>query len=101
VGDFNSGIIPSRQFDNDIGKSEFKGVLTLPISVGYFINIYDAYDEPKIVLGVDLKTVYAFSRDIDGYSNDPAIFKTNLGDIYNQANFSIKVLFGPKGLYLR
>lgn len=101
VGDVGSGTFPSRQYDGDIGKSEFKGVLTVPSSIGYFINIYDAYQEPKIVLGFDLKTVYAFSRDIDGYNNDPAKFKSNLGDIYNVANFSIKFLLGPKGLYFR
>lgn len=101
VGEFGSGTFPSRQHANDLGKSKFSGVVSLPMSVGYFINIYDAYQEPKIVIGINYKFVYTFSDDLDGYNDDPAYFSNDLKDIYTTTGISIKYLFGPKGLYYR
>ena len=101
VADFGSGTFPSRQHADDLGKSKFSGVLSLPASIGYFINFYNVYQEPKIVLGVNYKMNFTFSDDIDGYNDDPAIFQNNSNDVYTTVNFSLKYLFGPKGLYYK
>jgi hypothetical protein len=101
VSDFGSGVFPSRENIHDLGKSKFSGVISLPFSIGYFINIYNAYQEPKVVLGVDYKLVYAFSNDLGGYNNDPSYFTHKLDNAYTTFGFSIKYLFGPKGLYYR
>ena len=101
VADFGSGTFPSRQHADDFGKSKFGGVLSLPASVGYFVNFYNVYQEPKVVLGVNYKMNFTFSDDIDGYSDNPANFENNSNDVYNTMSFSLKYLFGPKGLYYK
>jgi hypothetical protein len=101
VADFGSGAFPSRQHANDLGKSKFSGVLSLPLSVGYFVNLYNVYQEPKFVLGINYKTNFTFSDDIDGYNDDPNMFANNSNDVYTTLNFSVKYLFGPKALYYK
>jgi len=101
VADFGSGAFPSRQHANDFGKSKFNGVLFLPASIGYFVNFYNVYEEPKVVLGVNYKMNFTFSDDIDGYSDNPAMFQNNSNDVYNTISFSLKYRFGPKGFYYR
>ncbi|MBU2046261.1 MAG: hypothetical protein KJ712_05985, partial [Bacteroidetes bacterium] len=109
VGDYVSGSNPSdakpyfprRMNANDFGKSKFSGVISLPLSFGYFINIYNSYQEPKVVLGIDYKLVYAFSDDLDGYKNDPSYFSNKSKDVYTTLGLSVKYLFGPQGLYYR
>lgn len=92
---------PRRMHANDLGKSKFSGVVSFPISIGYFVNIYDVYEEPKFVIGVDYKLVFTTSDDIDGYNDDPRFFHNKNKDAYNTFGISIKYLFGPKGLYYR
>nr|MBC7612319.1 hypothetical protein [Pseudopedobacter sp.] len=101
VSDFGSTAFPRRENSHDLGKSKFSGVISLPFSIGYFINIYNSYQEPKVVLGIDYKLVYTLSDDLDGYNNDPSYFSNKLNDAYTSFSFSIKYLFGPKGLYYR
>jgi hypothetical protein len=101
VADFGSGTFPSRQHANDLGKSKFSGVLSLPATIGYFVNFYNVYQEPKIVLGVNYKMNFTFSDDIDGYNDNPAIFQNNSKDVFTTMSFSLKYLFGPKGLYYK
>lgn len=101
VADFGSGTFPSRQHANDLGQSKFSGVLSIPATIGYFINFYNVYQEPKFVLGVNYKMNFTFSDDIDGFNDDPASFENNSNDVYTTIGFSIKYLFGPKGLYYK
>lgn len=101
VADFGSGSFPSRQHANDFGKSKYNGVLSLPLSIGYFVNFYNVYQEPKVVLGINYKMNFTFTDDLDGYSDDPNIFENNSKDVYTTLNLSLKYLFGPKGLYYR
>ena len=101
VADFGSGTIPSRQHPNDLGKSEFSGVVSFPITIGYNLNIYDVYQETKFVIGFNYKMNFTSSDNIDGYSDDPRIFENNSNDVYTSFTVSAKYLFGPKGLYFR
>ena len=101
VADFGSGLFPSRQHANDFGKSKYSGVLSIPASIGYNFNIYDAYQEVKFVVGVNYKMSFTLSDDIDGYNDDPAVFENNSKDAYTTLGISVKYLFGPKGLYFR
>lgn len=91
----------SRQHPNDQGKSEFKNVLALPATIGYNLNIYNGYDEVAFVLGLNYKMVFTFSDDIDGYNDDPTVFANNSKDAYTTLSFSVKYLFGPKGLFYK
>jgi hypothetical protein len=101
VADFGSGLFPSRQHANDFGKSKYSGVISIPASIGYNLNIYDAYQEVKFVVGVNYKMSFTLSDDIDGYNDDPAIFENNSKDAYTTLGVSVKYLFGPRGLYYR
>lgn len=101
VADFGAGTFPSRQHADDLGKSKFSGVLSLPATIGYFVNFYNVYQEPKIVLGVNYKMNFTFSDDIDGYNDNPNIFENNSKDAFTTVSFSLKYLFGPKGLYYK
>lgn len=101
VADFGSGTFPSRQHADDLGKSKFNGVLYLPATIGYFVNFYNDYDEPKIVLGLNYKINFTFSDDIDGFNDDPASFENNSNDVYTIVSFSLKYRFGSKGFYYK
>lgn len=101
VADFGSGTFPSRQHPDDLGRSKYSGVLSLPASIGYFVNFYNVYQEPKFVLGLNYKMNFTFSDDIDGYNDNPVFFENNSKDVYTTVNFSVKYLFGPKGLYYK
>jgi hypothetical protein len=101
VADFGSGLFPSRQHANDFGKSTYSGVVSVPAAIGYNLNIYDAYQEVRLVLGVNYKINFTFSDDIDGYNDNPAMFENNSNDVYTTLGVSIKYLFGPKGLYFK
>ncbi|MBK0383752.1 hypothetical protein I5M32_12355 [Pedobacter sp. SD-b] len=101
VADFGSGTFPSRQHPNDLGKSKFSGVVSFPASIGYNLNIYDAYQETRFVIGFNYKMDFTLSDDIDGYADDPRIFNNKNNDVYTTLGVSVKYLFGPKGLYYR
>lgn len=101
VADFGSSTFPSRQHPNDFGKSEYSGVLAIPAAIGYFVNIYNVYQEPKFVIGANYKMNFTFSDDIDGYNDDPAIFENSSKDVFTTVSFSVKYLFGPRGLYYK
>jgi hypothetical protein len=101
VADFGSGTFPSRQHPNDLGKSEFSGVVAIPITIGYNLNIYDVYQETKFIIGLNYKMNFTSSDDIDGFSDDPRIFDNQNKDVYTSFTVSAKYLFGPKGLYFK
>jgi len=102
VADFGSGLFPSRQHPDDLGKSTFSGVVSLPATIGYNVNIYDAYQETRVVIGFNYKMNFTSSDDIDGYSDDPrAGFNNKNNDVYTSLGVSVKFLFGPKGLYFK
>ena len=101
VGDFGSGTFPSRQHANDFGKSTFGGVISVPASIGYNLNIYDVYQEIRFVVGFNYKINFVISDDIDGYNDDPAMFENNSNDVYTTLGVSVKYLFGPRGLYFK
>jgi hypothetical protein len=92
---------PRRMHPNDLGKSEFSGVIAIPISIGYNVNIYDVYQETKFVIGANYKMNFTTTDDLDGYSDDPRIFDNQNKDVYTSLSISVKYLFGPKGLYFR
>ncbi len=101
VADFGSGAFPSRQHPDDLGKSEFSGVVAIPISIGYNVNIYDVYQETKFVIGANYKMNFTTTDNLDGYSDDPRFFENQNKDVYTSFSISVKYLFGPKGLYFR
>ncbi|MBD3747955.1 MAG: hypothetical protein IE931_00515 [Sphingobacteriales bacterium] len=92
---------PRRMHANDLGKSKFSGVVSFPVSIGYFINIYNVYEEPKFVIGADYKVVLTTSDDIDGFNDNPNFFLNKNKDAFTTFGISIKYLFGPKGLYYK
>lgn len=92
---------PRRMHPNDLGKSEFSGVVSLPLTVGYNFNIYDAYQETRFVVGLSYKMVFTTSDDLDGYADDPNIFANKANDSYTSLRVSLKYLFGPRGLYFK
>ena len=101
VHNFNNpdGKTPSRQHANDIGKSEFKNVSMVPITIGYNFVFYNQYDEQKILLGINYKTVFTSSDDINGFNDNPKIFKNKAKDHYSVFGVSLKYMFGPRSLY--
>lgn len=101
VADFGTGTFPSRQHDDDLGKSKYSGVLSLPATIGYFVNFYNVYQEPRVVLGVNYKMNFTFSDDLDGYNDNPAVFENNSKDVYTTVSVSLKYLFGPRGMYYK
>lgn len=92
---------PRRMHARDLGKSEFSGVVSLPLTVGYNFNIYDAYQETRFVVGLSYKMVFTTSDDLDGYADDPNIFANKANDAYTSFRVSLKYLFGPRGLYFK
>ncbi len=95
---------PRRTHDEDIGKSKFSSVISLPISVGYNLNIYNAYQEVKFVVGFKYKMVFTTSDDLDGFADDPntaSNFQNNAKDAYTTFGVSLKYLFGPTSLYFK
>lgn len=92
---------PRRTHINDRGKSKFSSVVALPISIGYNLNIYNAYQEVKFVVGFQYKMVFTTSDDIDGFADDPQFFQNNSKDSYTTMGVSLKYLFGPKSLYFK
>lgn len=93
---------PRRTHIDDLGKSKFSGVVSLPITIGYDVNIYNAFQEVKFVVGFKYKMVFTTSDDLDGFADDPnAGYQNNAKDAYTTLNVSLKYLFGPKGLYFK
>lgn len=89
----------SRQHGDDIGKSKFDNVFSIPASIGYNFNIYNGYDEVFLQLGVNYKAVFTFSDDIDGYNDNFPSNKSN--DIYTTLGVSLKCMLGPRRMYYR
>ncbi|MFC5284086.1 hypothetical protein [Pedobacter alpinus] len=93
---------PRRMHANDLGKSEFSSVISLPLSVGYNLNLYNAYQEVKFVIGFNYKMVFTSSDDLDGFADDASVgFQNNAKDVYTSYGISLKYLFGPTGLYFK
>lgn len=92
---------PRRTHIDDRGKSKFSSVVSLPISIGYNLNIYDAYQEVRFVIGANYKMVFTSSDDLDGFADDPTMFENNAKDVYTTYGISVKYLFGPKGLFFK
>jgi hypothetical protein len=101
VAEWTTTDFPRRMHADDIGKSKFSSVVALPISIGYNINLYNAYQEVKFVVGFEYKTVFTTSDDLDGFADDPNMFQNNAKDAYTTFGVSIKYLFGPTGLYFK
>ncbi|OAQ40365.1 hypothetical protein A5893_05285 [Pedobacter psychrophilus] len=107
VGDYNPALaktdppFPRRQHPNDLGKSEFSGVVSIPATIGYNLNIYDAYQETRLVIGFNYKMNFTLTDDLDGYADDPTIFDNKNNDVYTSLGVSVKFLFGPKGLFYK
>lgn len=97
----NNQLPYSRQHGGDIGKSEFKNILAIPVGIGYYRNVYNAYDEVQFQIGLKYKTVFTFTDDLDGFNDDPTRFKNKSNDVYSTLSLSIKFIFGPKGIYYR
>jgi hypothetical protein len=100
-GGTNNQLPFSRQHGGDIGKSEFKNILAIPVGIGYYRNIYNTYDEAMVQIGLKYKTVFTLTDDLDGFNDDPTRFKNNSNDVYSTLSLSIKFIFGPKGIYYR
>ena len=91
----------SRQHRNDLGQSKYSTVLNLPMTIGYRINFFNAYNQNLFQVGVHYKMVFTFSDDIDGYNDNPAMFQNNSKDAYTTLSFSVKYLFGPTKIFYR
>lgn len=93
---------PRRLHADDLGKSKFSSVISLPITMGYDINIYNAYQEVKFVVGLKYKMVFTTSDDLDGFADDPNRgFQNNAKDAYTTLGVSVRYLFGPTGLFFK
>ncbi len=90
---------PRRMHKDDNGESKFSGVLSVPVTIGYNINLYNAYQEVKFVVGFNYKTVFTMSDDIDGFNDNFASNKSK--DMYTSFGISLKYLFGPTSLYFK
>lgn len=89
----------ARQHAEDIGKAKFNNVSIFPITIGYNHVFYNQYDEQKVLLGVNLKTVFTSSDDIDGFNDDPKVYNNKANDMYSVFGISLKYMFGPRSLY--
>lgn len=107
VGDFDKSNDPEyrkkfeyfRKHANDLGKSEFKGVSAIPVTIGYNFIFNNQYNEQVFLLGLNLKTVFTNSDNINGYNDDPAIYDNKAKDSYAVFGISLKYLFGTKNIY--
>ncbi len=93
---------PYRRHVGDLGKSEFKNVTMLPVAVGYNFTVSNGFQEPVFLIGLNYKMNFAFTDDIDGFS-DSALsgFNNKNNDVFTSLNVSVKFLFGPKGLFYK
>ncbi|MFD1629127.1 hypothetical protein [Pseudopedobacter beijingensis] len=97
----NKNPFKSRQHKGDIGKKDFKNVSMFPITIGYNYIIYNQYDEQQILLGLNWKTVFTNSDDIDGFNDDPTIFANKAKDMYSVFGISVKYMFGTRSLFYK
>jgi len=105
VGDFGRENEPGysenymyfRKHAKDLGKSEFKNVAAIPINIGYNFAINNQFDEQKALIGLNLKTVFTNSDDINGYNDNFPGNKTK--DFYTSFGVSLKYFFGPRNIY--
>jgi len=88
-----------RQHAGDIGKEKLENVSVVPITIGYNHVFYNQYDEQKVLLGVNLKTVFTSSDDIDGFNDDPKVYNNKAKDMYSVFGISLKYMFGTRSLY--
>lgn len=80
-------------YGNFPGKD--KGVnFILPLRVGYEIKIFNNYDEPAYSINIGYRHNIDFGEGLDGYNDNPAIFKNNAKDQYRQISIGFKVNFG-------
>lgn len=97
----NQNPLGARQHKGDIGKKDFKNVSMFPITIGYNYIIYNQYDEQQILLGLNWKTVFTNSDDIDGFNDDPTKFANKAKDMYSVVGISVKYMFGTKSLFYK
>lgn len=88
-----------RQHAGDLGKSKFSNVSMVPFTIGYNFIVYNQYEEQKMLVGINLKTVITGSDDLDGFNDDPKIFNNKAKDLYSVFGVSLKYMFGPRSLY--
>lgn len=74
------------------GGSDHSNNVIIPVRAGYQVKIYNAYDEPFVLLEAGYQMTYVFGYGLDGYS-DP-LFTNRKYEQYGGFHFGIKFNFG-------
>lgn len=74
------------------GGTDHSNNVMIPVRVGYQLKLYNAYDEPFILLEAGYQMNYVFGYGLDGYS-DPLFTSRNF-ERYGGFNVGIKFNFG-------
>ena len=75
--------------------------LMVPLRIGYEFKIFDDYDQPRYAINIGYQHIYTFSEGLDGYNDDPSLFKNNALDQYAQVTIGFKYNFGNTTAYTK
>lgn len=79
------------------GGSDHSNNVLIPVRVGYQLKLYNAYDEPSVLIELGYQMNYVFGYGLDGYS-DP-IFTTRNFEQYGGYHIGVKFNFGSVTSY--
>lgn len=68
--------------------------MVLPLRIGYEFKIYDDYDQVGYTITIGYEHNYTFGEGLDGYNDDPQIFKNNAPDQYAHFTLGFRYNFG-------
>lgn len=73
--------------------------LLIPANIGINFDIPDQWGFTRYKVGLNYQFNVTFGEGLDGYNDPPIKFKNNNPDMYGFASVSVKICFGPEGLY--
>ncbi len=73
--------------------------LMVPANIGVNFDIADRYGFTRYKVNLNYQFNVTFGEGLDGYNDPPLIFRNNNPDMYSFASVTVKVCFGPEGLY--
>ena len=96
------GVIRTK-LNPDLSVHKFEGVskgtdILLPLNLGIDFYFPDGWGDIRYIFNINYQTNFTFGEGLDGYNDDPKIFKNRSSDMYNFLSISAKYTFGPKGL---
>ncbi len=69
------------------------------LRVGYDLKINNNFDEPRYHINIGYQYNVTFGEGLDGYNDDPKVFKNNSPDQYGQIMLVFRMDFGQTSVY--